>query len=75
MQPFILQDLVNEHPVLRTYTFQSSGSGDSKNLIQTLAECGYRFAEIEAIIRAQKSEQNILEDYFSCQIVKIEQCL
>jgi len=75
VQLFTLQDLGNEHPILRTYTFQSSGSGGSKNLIQTLAECGYRFAEIEDILRAQKSEQNKLEDYFSCQIIKIEQCL
>lgn len=75
MKQITLQDLVDNNPGWLAFNFCQDGSSNSKDLIQTLAACGYRFAEIPDIIRAQKSECTELKDFLSCQIVKIEQCL
>lgn len=75
MKQITLQELVDNNPCWLAFDFRQDGSSNSRDLIQTLAACGYRFAEIPDIIRAQKSECNELKDYLSCRIVKIEQCL
>ncbi|HWR40843.1 MAG TPA: hypothetical protein VN611_15235 [Patescibacteria group bacterium] len=71
----VLQELAEKFPVLLTYNFHQAGDDAEKDLIQTLALCGYRFVEIDDIVRAQNNARNDLKDFLPCQIVKIGQCL
>jgi len=70
-----LQDLVEKHPVLLTYSYYQGGSGEAKDLIQTLVDCGYLFAEAEVITRVRKCEHIELKDYLSFKLMKIQQCM
>ena len=74
-KPFTLKALTDKNPVLLTYDYQLRGDGGGKELIQTLAACGYGFAEVEDILRVQKDESIDIKEYFACPLAKIGQCL
>lgn len=73
MQEITLQELVGKYPSLGTYARQQRGT--SRNLTDILADCGYRFARMEDIVRAQKDKNNEVKDFLECPVVKIQQCL
>lgn len=74
-KPFTLKDLAEKNPVLLSCDCQRRVDGAGKELIQTLAACGYGFAEVEDILRVQKDESIDIKDYFACPLAPIGQCL
>lgn len=67
--PMTVRDLAERYPSLL------NGPQPQREISELLAECGYRLAEAQDIIRAQNGGHAGLQDFFPCRVVKIIACI
>ena len=74
-KPFTLKDLTEKNSVLLTYDYQRRGDGGGKVLIQTLQPAGTDLRKLRTSYACKKDESVDIQEYLSCPLARIGQCL